>query len=48
MEADHWISEWEAISLEDSDIEPAEPLDEIDSSELAGQMEDLPDGSEDP
>jgi hypothetical protein len=47
-EADRWINEWEAISLEDSDIEPAEPLDEIDPSELAGQMEDLPDGPENP
>jgi hypothetical protein len=46
--ADRWIREWEEISLEDADIEVAEPLEEIDQSELAGQMEDLPDGPEEP
>jgi hypothetical protein len=44
--ADRWVSEWEAISLDDTDIEPAEPLEDIDPRELAGRLEDLTDSAE--
>jgi hypothetical protein len=48
VEADRWISDWEDIGIEDADIELAEPLDEIDPSDLAEQMEDLPVSPEEP
>jgi hypothetical protein len=42
--AAEWIQEWENVDLEDVELDDVEPLPEIDASEIAGLLEDLPTG----
>jgi hypothetical protein len=43
-EADAWVEAWKGAILEDVEVDVGERLEEIDPSEIAVTLEDLPEG----